>query len=427
MQTLIIRFGVALGIGLLIGVERERHKQASASGSAGVRTMALIALLGAIGGVFAQYAEGLSIAIIISSLSIVIAGFALALYQRQDQHRTAIEGKEPGITTEIAMLVTLALGMLSIYQPALAASLGIVVVILLVTKRNLKIFATKILTEAELQDALILLAATLIVMPLLPDQAVDPFGAIVPRSIWMIMIAVMAVGAIGHIVKRILGVNHGLPLAGFVSGFVSSLATVGAMGAESRKNPKNTLSAASGATFSSLATVILLVIVVAIVDINVVYPLIPIFVSMGIVTAIYCYVLTIRAEQSLMERQADETRAFDLKQALIFTLTVSIVLFIATIVTKYFGSTAVLFVAGLAGFVDAHSASFSVASLASHGEIDIKTAALGVLIAFSTNALLKVVAAALGGNRKFFLWVSFGVVLSVAAAWCGALFSGLFA
>ena len=163
---------------------------------------------------------------------------------------------DPGLTTEIALVLTLALGGLAMREPGLAAALSVVVAILLAARAPLHRFVRDVLTEVELRDALILAAATLIVWPLLPDRYLGPLSAINPSKIWTIVILLMAIGAGGHIAVRALGARFGLPVSGFASGFASSAATIGAMGARAKANRDLTRPAAAGAVLSNVATAI---------------------------------------------------------------------------------------------------------------------------------------------------------------------------
>ena len=106
-------------------------------------------------------------------------------------------------------------------------------------------------------------AASLVVLPLLPNQPVGPFGALNPHAIWIIVILVMAIGATGHVAIRLLGARGGLVISGFASGFVSSTATIGAMGARARKAPQLLGAATAGATLSTVATIVQLAAVLA--------------------------------------------------------------------------------------------------------------------------------------------------------------------
>jgi uncharacterized membrane protein (DUF4010 family) len=217
---LILSFAVALGAGLLIGTERERRKgEGPERAAAGLRTFTLASLAGAIsfaaGGVplFAVAAAG-------------IFSLAALAYWRG-------EGSDPGLTTEIALVSAVLLGGLTISSPELAAAIAVVVASLLNAKTALHRFVRNVLSEAEIRDGLVFAAATLIVLPLLPNEQIGPLAGLNPRQIWIIVILVMAIGAIGHAAVRLAGVRFGLPLAGFASGFISGTATVAAMGARS--------------------------------------------------------------------------------------------------------------------------------------------------------------------------------------------------
>ena len=111
--------------------------------------------------------------------------------------------EDPGLTTEIALTVTVLLGGLSMQRPALAGGLGVVVVVLLAAKSRLHRFVGSILTEDELQDALIFAGATLVVLPLVPDRPMGPYGALNPHSIWVIVILIMAISAAGYVAVRL--------------------------------------------------------------------------------------------------------------------------------------------------------------------------------------------------------------------------------
>ncbi len=162
-------YGVAFAIGLLIGIERERSKgEGPGRAAAGVRTFILVALAGAI----AQQLGGVGIAL--GGGFVALA--ALASYRRS-------RAEDPGLTTEVAMLVTFLLGVLAMTALPVAAGLGVVVALVLASKTSLHRFVRDTLTEQELHDALLLVAAAVVVLPLLPDRAIDPWQALNPHTL----------------------------------------------------------------------------------------------------------------------------------------------------------------------------------------------------------------------------------------------------
>ena len=223
LPSLSFNLAVALGIGLLIGAERERRKgevlPARRREYAHFRRLARRATSVMVGGAL--------------MLAVTVAGVAalttIAYMRSRDD--------DPGLTTEIALILTALLGGLSVQQPALAAGIAVAVAVLLAARTPLHHFVRSVLTEGEVRDALIFAGATLVVLPLLPDQALGPYGAFNPRSIWIVVILVMAISAAGYVAVRMFGARFGLPIAGFASGFISSTATIGAMGARVQKTP----------------------------------------------------------------------------------------------------------------------------------------------------------------------------------------------
>ena len=105
----------------------------------------------------------------------------------------------------------------------------------LATKGGMHRFSRELLSQHELYDALLLAASALVVLPLVPDRAIDPYGVINPAMLWRLVVLVMAIGAIGHIALRLVGARHGLPLAGFFAGFASSTAAVAGFGTRVRQ------------------------------------------------------------------------------------------------------------------------------------------------------------------------------------------------
>ena len=135
------------------------------------------------------------------------------------------------------MLLTLLLGAWAMQAPALAAALGVTVAVVLVVRGPIHHFVQSVLTDKELKDLLLLAVATLLILPLMPDRSIGPYGAIHPRALWLVVILVMSIAAAGHVALRVFGSRWGLPLAGLLGGFVSSTATIGAMGTRARDAP----------------------------------------------------------------------------------------------------------------------------------------------------------------------------------------------
>ena len=232
----------AIGLGLLIGVVRERADPDPLHTIAGVRTHVLVALSGALGAI-------LGTAVLVMVL-LVVGALAVASYFKSS-------ARDPGLTGEVALPTTALLAALAQWHPSIAAGLSVLTASVLLAKRPLHDLVRQRISEQELQDVLLLAGAALVVLPLMPDQAIDPWGVLVPYRLWRLVVLILAVGMVGHVALRMVGARWGLPVAGFLSGFASSTAAVAGFGHRAREHPAQVQAAASGALFANLGSLVL--------------------------------------------------------------------------------------------------------------------------------------------------------------------------
>lgn len=409
MPDELIALATALGVGLLIGAERERRKtEDAARAPAGIRTFTLAALTGALslhlGGVM-LFAVALA----------AIAVLAIAGYLRS-------QDSDPGLTTEVALLLTALIGGVATREPVLAAGVAVTVTILLAARAPIHRFVRSALSEAELNDALLLGAATLVVLPLVPDRFVGPFDAINPRTIWLIVVLTMAIGAAGHVAQRALGARLGLPFAGFASGFVSSSATIGSMGALARRTPSLARPAVSAAVLSSVATVVHLAVVLAATSRDTLRVMaIPLALA-GIAAVGYGLLFLWRANHDVADAATHtaDGHAFSLMTALGIAALLGTVLIASAALTQWLGTAGVTLAAGLAGFADAQSGAVSTASMVAAGRLSRDQAVIPVLVALTTNTVTKLLFAWTAGGARYATQLAPGLLLILAAAWSGA-------
>jgi uncharacterized membrane protein (DUF4010 family) len=408
LDPVILSLAVALGIGLLIGTERERRKGEGPDRSpAGLRTFALASVTGTI-----SFLVG-GVPLLAVTIGGIFALTALAYWHGHDD--------DPGLTTEIALAATTLLGGLALTRPGLAAGIAVALTILLNARSALHRFVRSVLSEDEVRDALIFAAATLIVLPLLPDQAMGPFSALNPHSIWIIVILVLAIGAFGHIAVRLLGPHFGLPIAGLASGFISSIATIGVMGARAVKAPDLLGPATAGAVLSTVATIIQLALLLAATNMATLETLLIPLACAGIAAVAYGSVFAIRALRDISGEVDERGHAFSLTTAFIFAAMLSTILLASRASEEWFGTPGVAVAAAVAGFADTHSAAISVATLVGAERITATDAALPILMALSTNTITKIILCIFAGGAGFALRVIPGLVLVILAAWAGAV------
>ena len=204
---ILVRLGLSVALGLLIGLERERRGK-----EAGLRTFGFICLLGAMGG-----SSGTAFSLVILLLVGVLAVFLNVHTLRANQ------GTE--LTTSAAMLVTCMSGILCGQGHTISPAATMVgATALLAWKERLAGFSMG-LTENELRSALMLAILAIVIYPALPEGAVGPWKLIEPRAAWVAVILIASIGFVNYILWKLYGM-HGAELSGFLGGLVNSNFTV---------------------------------------------------------------------------------------------------------------------------------------------------------------------------------------------------------
>jgi uncharacterized membrane protein (DUF4010 family) len=396
-------FAVALALGLLIGLERERSKgEGPSRRAAGVRTFALVALFGAI-------ATHLGGVVLLAIATVAVAGLTAMAYLRT-------RDEDPGLTTEIGLTAAPLLGGLAMSDILLASGLGVVIAVLLAAKVPLHNFVKAVLTDAEVNDGLVFGLTTLVVWPQLPDRYMGPLQALNPHMLWLLVILVLAIGACGHVATRLFGAQYGLPIAGLASGFISSTATIGSMAARVIKEPASLPAAVAGAALSTVATFLQMPLLLLTISQPTLLLMTPALTAGVIAAALYGLVFTLQALKSAHFPDLQPGQAFSIKTALGLAATMAVMLIAAAALRDHLGEAGLLAGTTLAGLVDPHSAAISVASLAGTGKLDPKDTLVPILAAMTSNTLIKIIMAIVGGTA-FALRIVPGLVLTMAAAW----------
>jgi uncharacterized membrane protein (DUF4010 family) len=246
-----------------------------------------------------------------------------------------------------------------------------------------------------------------------------PYLALNPHSIWIVIVLVMAISAAGYVAIRLFGAKYGLPLAGAISGFISSTATIHAMGSRAKKSKDLLAACVAGAVLSTVATIAQMALVIAATSMPTLFSLSgPLLLAGGTALA-YGAVFTLMAARNSGSRAAPTGGVFSLKTALAFGVILAIILVISAGLQERFGSAGVLIAALVAGLIDTHAAAISVATLVASGKVAPQDAVFPILAALTSNTLSKIAMAVAGGGWTFALRVVPGLVLVALAAWVG--------
>ena len=416
--TTALGLAAALGGGLLIGLERERRKGSGARrAAAGIRSFALAAL----GGGIAQTLQQPMLVALGAALVAALVAFAYW----NSRGRSAVEPEaDPGLTTELALFITYLVGVLSVQQPVLGAAAAAVVAGLLAARERLHRFATEILTQAELHDALLLAALALVLLPLVPAAPWPGLGGMAARTLLLTTLLILSLQGAGHVALRLLGPRAGLALSGLFSGFVSSTATIASLGAQARADPARLPACQAGAMFSTTATWLQVLMLVGALAPAALPSLLPVA-GAGAVVALGTALLQWRSAAPAPAEPRLGALApsgpLRLREALIVTALLAAVSVGVSWALRQYGGAGLLIGAGLAALADTHSPVATLATLQAAGQVDSHTLVHGTLLAVAANALTRAGTAALAGGGAYARRVALSLLMSTGSAGLASL------
>lgn len=381
LVTIFYRFGAALVLGALVGLEREYAQESSASSEeafAGLRTFAFMGLLGC----GAAFINGLGVAWFFAIAFLALTAMVSVAYVI-----TASAGAR-GMTTEVtALLVFLVGGLAAWGQLELAAALAVVVTLFLSLKSPLQRWVARIEREdiyATLKFAII----TAIVLPLLPDQGYGPYGVLNPRAIWLMVIFISAINFAGYLLSKVFEARRGILLTGLVGGLASSTAVTLGFSQRSREEPRLArafvlgIAAASVLMFGRVWIEALAINPKLAQDL-----LVPLGVPLvvGVVWCLYLYF----TERPTEPGQVTFSNPFQLEPAIKFGLFFAGVLLLAEWTQDTLGSAGVYLSSLASGLTDVDAITLSMARLSDTGDIAADVAARAVVLATVSNTLVK--------------------------------------
>jgi len=410
---LLLGLAVALGGGLLIGLERERRKgDGPARRAAGIRSFALVALAGGLAQALGQPA----LVAVGAAAVVLLAGLAYGFDRWRAAARPA--DADPGMTTELALVVTYFVGVLALQQPALGAGCAAAVAVLLAARGQLHRIATRLLSEQELHDGLLLAALGLVLLPLVPQAPVPWLAGLQPSVLAGLVLLILLLQAAGHMALRWAGPGIGLPLSGLLGGFVSSTATVAALGTRLRATPALAGPCTAAAVLSTGATWLQALLMLWAVAPALAVRLSPALLAGAALAGGLGGLLAWRSRQQAASAAAPapDGGALQVRQALVVALMLTGVTLLVSQADRLFGARGTLASVAVAGLADAHAGVTAVAALQAQGRLGAAAAGSAVLLAIAANGLTRVVVAASTGGRRFAGWVALGLLMAVAAA-----------
>lgn len=408
-------FGAALLIGVLIGIDRERKKEVDdARDIAGLRTFILLALAGAVSAWLAmQVSPWIFAAMILVVGAQVIFGY-FAFTRNNESY---------GITTEIAAIFVFLLGGCAVFgYRELALGIAVIMSVALAYKPALHDMVSKLRPD-DIHAGVKLLIASFIVLPLLPNQTIDPWGAINPNRIWWLVILISGLSLVGYVATRWLGTQHGNALTGLFGGMVSSTAVT--LTFAKRSVDASRQQHQGEALYKSLAAGVLLgwaimfvrvVAAVSIVHRPLVAHLALPLAAMGLLVAAAAlwYWYRSRQSQSTDDEEVPLKNPFRLLPAMKFAAFFTLIELVVKLVKTYISEQGFYVVAAIAGLTDVDAITLAMSQYASEGgQTHIAVAA--ITIAIISNTLVKCGLVFCLGSRAL-AWRLASVTVAVVAA-----------
>ncbi len=407
-------FLIALFIGALVGIERERRKAEEGSEIRGLRSFILIAEAGAISAYLSLKASlpWIFPASLIAMVLVVLAGYVLA--------KRPVGGSY-GLTTEIASVVVFLLGGMALFgHPAMAVALAIATSVVLAYKDPLHGLVAKIGTE-DLYAILKLLVATFIVLPILPDRTVDPLGALNPYKLWLLVILISGLSLVGYVAIRWLGQRRGAAVTGLAGGLVSSTAVTLFFAKSSREEGGKR---GGGGIFTGILLAWAVMFVRVLIEVAVVHrPLVREIIYPFAAMTVAAAALAALAYRRKPEKGSSGSQVevplknpFSLASAIRFAFFFALVLVAVKLAQRYLPGAGMYGIAALAGSTDVDAITLSMSGFAREGG-DSAIATIAITIAALVNTSVKAGIVAVLGSPEMRIRILLGtaVILAVGA------------
>ncbi len=394
---------LAILAGLLIGLEREQTRPAPETARGfvgGIRTYPIIALMGAVAALLApSYGPWV----------VVTAGIGLSLLLAMTYWRDSGTG-HLGVTSESSALLTFLLGALaaspSIIFPLsrrifVVASIAVAATVLLSTKTQLRALSSKISKE-DIIATLKFLLVSVVVMPLLPDEALGPYGVLNPFRIGLMVVLIAAIGFAGYVAIRLLGTERGLLVIGAVGGLVSSTAVTLASAARAKQSPSLAPQSALAVIIASTIMMLRVGVTVFVVQPSLVQPLLIPLGAMSAVGVAFLVVFAVRDRPNRsVSPELDLSNPFELSSALKFGAFFIVILLVSRWATVQLGAGGAYLTGFIAGAAEVDAITLSMADLVGSNQLSIEVASKAIVIAAASNTMVKGILAFVLGGATF--------------------------
>ena len=394
--------GIAFGLGLLVGLQRQRTDNKMA----GVRTFTLISILGVLSGFLSRDFDNPYILPImgLAVCALLIVANIIKLKK--------LDGADVGQTTEVAALLMFAIGAyLVMGNQIIAIIVGGVMAILLYAKEHLHEFIENLM-EKDLAAIMTFAGISLIVLPILPNQTYGPYNVLNPQNIWLMVVLIVGISVLGYFIYKFLGKKAGIISNGILGGMISSTATTVSYAKKtSNANKINKIAAFIITTASAVALVRVMVEIGVVIPEKlrtVMLPLVTELVFMSIMCGFMFYLINMDGTDDEMPEPENPAQ---FKSALVFGLLYGLILLAVAFTKETFGNNGLYIVAIISGLTDVDAITLSLSNLMKSDGLATSTGWRLILLATLSNLLFKGIMASVLGTKQLMKWVglTFGI------------------
>lgn len=396
----------SLGLGLLVGLQRER----AASPLAGVRTFPLVTALGTVCAWLAGVWGGWVIAAGMLGLAanVVMANVL----------RAKGGDRDAGITTEVATLLMFAVGAyIPGGDPRVAMVLAATTAVLLHLKPQLHDLAHR-LGDHDFRAIMQFVVIALVILPILPDQALGPFNALNPHRVWWMVVLITGISLGGYLLHKAAGERVGILASGILGGLVSSTATSVTQARHARGRATSSPAAAAVILLASAVVFVRLTVLVWATDpTHAAEYLAPFGALLGLLAAFAAWAWW--KHQDAPSPLPGPSNPTELRSALVFTLLYAVVLLAVAYARDRHGNHGLLWVSGLSGLTDMDAITLSAAQLSGTSSVRPTEALQAILVAAASNLVFKGILVGVYGGRALIVRVGppFALAAATALGW----------
>lgn len=425
---LIQTIAMSLALGAIIGLERQSHGNEDEPESMGIRTFALASLLGTLSTLMLPLSPAL---VWIAGIGFLLLLVAFFINEVRSLNRLT------GITTQISALLVFVLGAMVPYEPLLATGTAVIVALILSIKRYTHKYVG-LLSQQEIFDTLKLLLVSVVLLPLLPNEAVDPWGIYNPRELWFLVVLISSISFAGYFAMRFLGAGRGIIATGTVGGLASSTAVTLAMAERIRQSAASRhllLAAAFAILVANTIMVVRVTVEVAIVNPSLLSPLWISLLAIFVGGAAGAWLIWRQYRSSAVRDEpvseptaaaGDEDKVrlenpFRLGMAMKFGFVFLVIIAIVHVARQELGPAGLLAAAFISGLADVDAIALAVARMAQSGEVTESLASRAITMALISNSLVKIALAGLMGSKRLAAYVALGMLPILGAGLVVAL------